>query len=230
MKIGGFQKLSLLDYPDKLSAIIWTIGCDFRCPFCYNKQIVFGEVNEIPEKEIFDYLKKRKKFLEGIVMTGGEPLLQPDLKDFIAKVKQIGYLIKIDTNGTNPKLLEGLIQEKLVDYVSMDVKAPKEKYEELAGVKVDLNKIEESIEIIKQYAPDYEFRTTLIPTLLEKEDILEIARWLKNSKRFYLQQFEQKAPLISSSMERVEPYPKEYLLETLELIKPYFKESGVRGI
>jgi pyruvate formate lyase activating enzyme len=230
MKIGGFQKLSLLDYPDKLSAIIWTIGCDFRCPFCYNKQIVFGEVNEIPEKEIFDYLKKRKKFLEGIVMTGGEPLLQTDLKDFIAKVKQIGYLIKIDTNGTNPKLLEGLIQEKLVDYVSMDVKAPKEKYEELAGVKVDLNKIEESIEIIKQYAPDYEFRTTLIPTLLEKEDILEIARWLKNSKRFYLQQFEQKAPLISSSMERVEPYPKEYLLETLELIKPYFKESGVRGI
>jgi pyruvate formate lyase activating enzyme len=229
MKIGGFQRLSLLDYPNKLSAIIWTIGCNFRCPFCYNKQIVFGEVREIPEKEIFEYLEKRKKFLEGLVITGGEPTLQPDLKEFVRKAKKIGYLVKIDTNGSNPNQIKELIEEKLVDYISMDIKAPKGKYEELAGCKVDFKRIEKSVELIKQEAPDYEFRTTFVPKLLEKADILEIARWLKTSKRYYLQQFEQKTSLISPVMERVEPYPKKYLQETLEEIKPYFKECGLRG-
>jgi pyruvate formate lyase activating enzyme len=230
MKIGGFQKLSLLDYPDKLSAIIWTIGCDFRCPFCYNRQIVFGEVNEIPAQEIFEYLEKRKKFLEGLVITGGEPTFQPDLKEFVRKAKEIGYLIKIDTNGSNPNQIKELIEEKLVDYLSMDVKAPKEKYAELAGCKVDLKRIEKSIELIKQEARDYEFRTTFVPKLLEKKDILEIAKWLETSKRYYLQQFEQKTSLISPEMEGIKSYPKEYLYETFEEIKPYFKECGIRGV
>jgi pyruvate formate lyase activating enzyme len=229
MKLGGFQKLSLLDYPDKLSAIIWTIGCNFRCPFCYNKEIVFGKVDAIPQEAIFEYLEKRKKLLEGLVITGGEPTLQPDLKEFTKHVKQIGYQIKIDTNGSNPTQIKDLIDNRLVDYISMDIKAPKERYEKLAGCKVDLKKIEKSIELIKQEAPDYEFRTTFTPKLLEKKDILEIAKWLKTSKKYYLQQFEQKHPLISSAMEEVIPYPTEYLQETLEEIKPYFKECGLRG-
>jgi len=230
MRIGGFQRLSLLDYPDRPSAIIWTIGCNFRCPFCYNKKIVFEGTDLISEKQVLCYLEKRKNFLEGVVITGGEPLIQHDLKDFIREIKKIGYFIKIDTNGANPKRLRELIEERLVDYVSMDVKAPKGRYGKTVGTKVDIAKIEESIELIKQYAPDYEFRTTLAPKLLEKGDILEIAEWLKGSKRYFLQQFERKSPLILPTMEKVKPYSKEYLRDTLKEIEPYFKECGLRGV
>ncbi len=230
MKIGGLQKTSLLDYPDHISAIIWTMGCNFRCPFCYNKKIVFEELPIIPEKEVLDFLRKRNHVLEALVITGGEPTLQNDLPDFIRKVKDMGYLVKIDTNGINPTKINDLIQNNLVDYISMDVKAPKEKYEKLAGVKVDINKIESSIELIKNSPVDYEFRTTFVPTLLEKKDIVEIGKWLKNSKRYYIQQFEKNPPFISKSMEKVKPYSKEYMYETLNEIKSYFKYCDVRGV
>ncbi len=196
MKIGGFQKTSLLDFPDKISAIIWTMDCNFRCPFCYNKQIVLGEANRIPDEEIFSFLEKRKGLLEGLVISGGEPLLQDDIISFAEKVKKLGYPIKLDTNGSCPEKLKELIDKKLVDYIAMDVKAPKNKYNELTGTKTDISKIEESIEIIKSDAPDYEFRTTFVPNLLKKEDIVEIAKWLDGAKRFYLQEFKNETPLI----------------------------------
>jgi len=230
MRIGGFQKTSLLDYPDCISAIIWTMGCNFHCPFCYNKNIVFGKVEPIPEEEILSFLKKRKGMLEGLVITGGEPLLQEDIVDFIKKVKKLGYLVKIDTNGTFPERLKELIDKKLVDYVSMDIKAPKNKYGKLAGIKANLKKIEQSIEIIKNNAPDYEFRTTFVPDLLKKEDIIKIAKWLEGSKRFYLQQFKSDTPLISSKLDNVAPYSKEDIIKTLEEIKPFFKSCDVRGV
>jgi pyruvate formate lyase activating enzyme len=230
MRIGGIQKTSLLDYPKRLSAIIWTIDCNLRCPFCYNKNLVFGKAEPIPEGEILSFLKKRQGMLEGLVISGGEPLLQEDLVDFSKKVKNLGYLIKIDTNGMFPERLKELIDKKLVDYVAMDVKAPKEKYNQLAGVKVDISKIEKSIDIIKNDAPDYEFKTTFVPDLLKKEDIIEIAKWLKGAKRFYLQQFKNNPPLVSSKLDNVASYAKEYLLETLEAIKPLFKNCEVRGV
>ena len=229
MKIGGFQKTSLLDYPDTISAIVWTVGCNFNCPFCYNVDLVKGNVNLISEEEILGFLGKRKGLLEGLVITGGEPFLQKDLKSFCKKVKKIGYLIKIDTNGTFPDKLQELVDNKLVDYVAMDVKAPKEKYTDLSGVKTDISKINKSIKIIQDKASDYEFRTTIIPDLLDKEDIVEIAHWLKGSKRFYLQQFKNDTPLISSKLLKKKLYDGVFLKETLNEIKPYFDECSIRG-
>jgi len=230
MKIGGFQKTSLLDYPKNVSAIVWTVGCNFHCPFCYNKDLVDGNVKLISEEEIFSFLEKRKGLIDGLVISGGEPLMQKDIVDFTTRVKKLGYLIKIDTNGTFPEKLQELIDKKLVDYISMDVKAPKKKYGRLAGAKTDISKIEKSIDIIRNHAPDYEFKTTFAPNLLDKNDIVEIAKWLDGSKQFYLQQFKGDTPLISSELNNIAPYPKEDLVKTLEEIKPFFKNCDVRGI
>ncbi|MCK4365209.1 MAG: anaerobic ribonucleoside-triphosphate reductase activating protein [Thermoplasmatales archaeon] len=230
MKIGGFQKTSLLDYPKEISAIIWTVGCDFRCPFCYNKDLVLDNVENIPKEEIFAFLKKRRGLLDGLVISGGEPLMQKDIVQFAEKVKKLGYLIKIDTNGMYPEKLKELIDKKLVDYIAMDVKAPKNKYDNLTGVKTNIKKIGESIEIIKNSNIDYEFKTTFAPGLLGKQDIIDIAKWLEGSKRYYLQQFKSDAPLISSKLQNVEPYSRDELIETLNDIKPYFENCEVRGI
>lgn len=230
MKIGGLQKTSLQDFPEEVSSIIWTVGCNFSCPFCYNKDLVKGNVSEIPEEEIFAFLDKRKKLIDGIVITGGEPFLQKDLKDFLKKVKKLGYKIKIDTNGTYPDKLKELIDEKLVDYIAMDIKAPKKKYNSLSGKKVDIKKIEKSIDLIKKSGVDYEFRTTYVPGLLTKEDIKDIAKWLKSSKKFFIQQFKNDVSLISSDLENTKPYLDSELVETLNDIKPYFEYCEVRGL
>jgi pyruvate formate lyase activating enzyme len=230
MQIGGFQKTSLLDYPDTISAIIWTVGCNFNCPFCYNPQLVKKKTKNLSEEEVLSFLKKRQGLIEGLSISGGEPLLQNDIVDFTKKVKKLGYLVKIDTNGTFPERLEELIEKKLVDYVAMDVKAPKKKYGQLTGVKTDIKKIERSIDIIKHNAPDYEFKTTFVPGLLKKEDILKIAQWLEGSKTYFLQQFKTDVPLISSKLEKITPYPKEYIVETFEEIQSYFKKCEMRGV
>jgi len=230
MKIGGLQKTSLQDYPKEVSSIIWTISCNFSCPFCYNKDLVSGNIENIPEDEILSFLEKRKKLVDGLVISGGEPFLQKDLKDFCKKVKKLGYKIKIDTNGTFPDKLKELIDEKLVDYIAMDVKAPKSKYDSLSGVKADIKKIEKSIEIIKKSGIDYEFKTTFAPGLLGKKDMVDIAKWLKDAKKFYLQQFKNDFPLVSSKFQDVEPYSKDELIETLNAIKPYFEICEVRGL
>ena len=230
MKIGGFQKTTLLDFPDTISAIIWTNDCNFRCPFCYNKNLVFGNAESIPEKEIISFLEKRKGLIEGIVISGGEPFLQKDLIDFIKRVKNIGYLIKIDTNGSFPLKIKQLFDEELIDYISMDIKAPKNKYNQLSGVNVAILKIEKSIELIKDRAPNYEFRTTFVPKLLKKEDVIEIGKWLEGAEKYYLQQFKNNPPLVSSEFNDIAPYPKEYVIETLEAIKPFFKFCDVRGV
>jgi len=230
MKIGGFQKTSLLDYPDRISAIVWASGCNFRCPFCYNTALALGKGNVFPEEEILSFLSKRKGLVEGVVVTGGEPLMQDDLPLFLAKIKSLGFLVKVDTNGSYPEKLEGLIENHLVDYIAMDVKAPKEKYQQLAGVPVDVSRINASIDLIRQKAPQYEFRTTFVPTLLVKEDIVEIARWLKSADRFYLQQFKRMTPVLSKNLDQVVPYPREYFQETLTAIQPFFKQCSMRGV
>jgi pyruvate formate lyase activating enzyme len=230
MQIGGFQKVSLIDYPKHLSAIIWTAGCNFRCPFCYNRDLIFGGAPSIIEEKIFSYLKKRQKILEAVVITGGEPTVQGDLKKFIKKVKKLGYLIKIDTNGTNPNMLKELLDEKLIDYIAMDIKAPKNKYSILAGVKVNIKNIGKSVKIIQKQAPDYEFRTTVVPDLLKKKDILDIAKWLKGSRRYILQQFQKPSDLIDRNLNGLKPYKAKFLKDLLKEIKLYFDYSEIRGI
>jgi pyruvate formate lyase activating enzyme len=230
MKIGGFQKTSLLDYPDRISAIVWASGCNFRCPFCYNKSLALGTAELFPEDEILSFLSKRKEQLEGVVISGGEPLGQEDIVDFIEKIKKLRFLVKIDTNGAYPEKLGELLEKQLVDYVAMDVKAPKSKYHQLAGLPVEMAKIEASIDLIKNKAPAYEFKTTFIPGLLKKEDIIEIAQWLTGADVYYLQQFKPHSPLMSSVLEKAVPYSRDYVFETLLAIKPFFKRCAMRGV
>jgi pyruvate formate lyase activating enzyme len=230
MKIGGFQKTSLLDYPDRISAIVWTSGCNFRCPFCYNRKLALGTAELFPQDEIVSFLSKRKELLEGVVISGGEPLLQDDLVDFLKRVKDLRLLVKVDTNGAFPERLDELLEQQLVDYVAMDVKAPKRKYQELSGITVDLSKIDASINLIKNKAQAYEFKTTFVPGFLTKEDIMEIAEWIKGADAFFLQQFKPMKPLVSSQLETVVPYPREYVYETLEAIRPFIKRCVVRGV
>jgi len=230
MKIGGFQKTSLLDYPKEISSIIWTVGCNFNCPFCYNVDVVKKTTKDISEKEIFSFLEKRKKVIDGLVISGGEPLLQEDIASFCEKVKKLGYKIKIDTNGTFPEKLKELIDKKLVDYIAMDIKAPKGKYSDLAGKKVDIKKIQKSIDLIRISGVDYEFKTTFVPSLLCKKDIQEIGRWLDGSEKYFLQQFKNNIPTLSSDLEEATPYSKEELLDALEEVKPFFKCCDIRGV
>lgn len=195
MLIGGLQKLTLIDYPGKVACTVFLTGCNFRCPWCYNPELVLAEAvkkhPKISEKYFFDFLKKRKGLLEGVVICGGEPTINEELPDFIKKIKKLGYLVKLDTNGSDPKMIRTLVDKKLVDYIAMDIKTGLKtpKYSKAAGLKTDLNKIKESVKIIRNSGIDYEFRTTLVPKLHQLKDIAEIARYLKGTKIYFLQQF-----------------------------------------
>lgn len=194
MLIGGIQKMSLIDYPGKIAAIVFTIGCNFRCSFCYNFEIVMNknikEIQKISENEFFDFLKTRVKKLEAVCITGGEPTLQKDLVSFIKKIKELGFLVKLDTNGTDPKILKELIDKKMVDYVAMDVKQDlvSDKYDKITQVKVDLKNIKKSIKLLLLGRVDYEFRTT-VATGITKEDLINISKFIFGAKRYYLQDF-----------------------------------------
>ena len=188
MKIGGFQKFSLIDYPGKISAVIFTQGCNFRCPYCHNPELVLPELfeKEMLFDEILDFLKLRKEKLDGVVITGGEPTLQRDLAAVIRKIKDLGYSVKLDTNGTNPEILKDLLEAKLLDYVAMDIKAPFEKYGELAGVEVGIDKIKQSVRQIMISGIDYEFRTTVVKYLLTDRDVEVLKSDFSNVKRYVL--------------------------------------------
>lgn len=231
MAIGGLQKLTLIDFPGRLATTIFLTGCNFRCPFCYASELVLPEKikkqPKISQKELFNFLKERKKLIEGVVLCGGEPTMSKGLLNLIKKIKKMGFLVKLDTNGSNPKILKKLIEEKLVDYVAMDIKGPKEKYEKFAGVKVDLKKIQESIDILKEGKVDYEFRSTIVPTLHKKEDVIEMAKWIKGAKRYFLQNFRPEKT-IDPSFEKIKPYPLEFLLEIQKAIAPFFEICQVR--
>lgn len=193
MKIAGLQKTTFLDYPDKMACVIFTAGCNMRCPFCHNKELINQEISEsvnqqISELEFFSFLEKRKDILEGVVITGGEPTLQSDLIDFCKKVKEMGFLIKLDTNGTNPRILKELIDEKLIDFVAMDMKNDWENYEKTVGVSVNLDDIKRSIEMIKNWGGKYEFRTTVVPTLHTKKSLKNIFKIIPKEK-LVLQRF-----------------------------------------
>ena len=193
MKIGGLQPVTLLDYPGLVAATIFTSGCNMRCPFCYNPGLVLPQLivkdGGLPEKELFDFLKQRKKYLDGVCITGGEPLLQPDIVNFCVKIKKLGYLIKLDTNGLQPKKLAKLIDKKLIDYIAMDIKGPVGNYQKYVGATVDTDKVKKSIAIIKDSGLAYEFRSTLAKGLHQKEDILAMAEMIRGAKKYFIQNF-----------------------------------------
>ena len=229
MIIKGLQKTTLLDFPQKLACTVFTGGCNFRCPFCHNASLVLhaGEVEAISEEEFFSYISKRKKMLDGVCITGGEPLLCPDIEDFILKIKNEGLLVKLDTNGTFPKKLEALLDKKLVDYVAMDIKNSKEKYALTAGVKEFPSEIEESINIIINKAPDYEFRTTVVKELHTTQDILDIANWIKNSKKYFLQAYVDSGDTIETGFSA---YSAEEMLKLLENTRKLLPITEIRGV
>lgn len=193
MKIAYLQRLSLIDYPGRPAAVIWTVGCNLRCPFCYNPELVLPQlsahISPLHPQEVLQVLRERKGFLEGLSVTGGEPTLQPELPEFLARVKEIDLAVKLDTNGTQPQMLALLLREKLVDYVALDVKAPWGRYPEFTGLDRDLSPlVRESLELIKKMAPDYEVRTTAAPGLAPR-DLEAIAQEVAGAKRYVLQPF-----------------------------------------
>ena len=227
MKISGFQKLTLLDFPGKVSCIIFTQGCNFKCPYCQNSGLI-GHENEylIDEEEIFSYLKKRKGILDGIVISGGEPTVQKDLDQFMRKVKELGYLVKLDTNGSNPDLIKKLIEEELVDYIAMDIKNVLSEYKDVTGVKVLEEKIKKSIKILKNSNIDHEFRTTIIKNIHDIDKILKICSYVKDEK-MYLQNFEQSENVLDKDLES---FSKEELINIEKQIKEKYPNVKVRGL
>ncbi len=230
MKISGFQKLTLLDFPGSVAATIFTPGCNFRCPFCHNAGLVLrhDEGESYDEAEVLSYLKKRCGVLDGVCITGGEPLLQKDIAEFMLKVRGMGYKIKLDTNGSNPQKLRELCEAGLVDYVAMDIKNSNEKYGEAVGLTdFDTTAVEESISYLLSGVVDYEFRTTIVSELHNEQDIENIAVRIKGAKRYFLQNFVDSGDLIGENFSAVEPEK----LETMRKIASrYIDIVGVRGV
>lgn len=227
MLICGLQKTTLIDFPGRLAATIFLGGCNLKCPWCYSRELVLPEEikkqPKISEKDLFDFLEQRKGLLEGVVICGGEPTMHKELPSFIKKIKSLGFLVKLDTNGSNPEILKDLLGQ--VDYVAMDVKLPKERYREILGV--DAKNIEASIKILKEGKTDYEFRTTVVPTIHTKKDIIEIAKWLSPAKRYYLQNFRPEKT-IDPEFEKKKPYLDKELLEIHKAIAPFFEVCQIR--
>ena len=207
MQINGFQKLTLLDYPGKVACTLFTAGCNFRCPFCHNASLVLSPdmSNGIPVEEILAYLSKRTGILEGVCITGGEPLLQRDLPELLQRIKALGYAIKLDTNGFFPDKLKELVQKELVDYVAIDIKNAKDKYAQTVGLSnFDVSKIEESVAFLLSNQVDYEFRTTIVKELHDVVDIQHIGELIKGAPRYYLQNFVDSGELIPEGLNPVE--------------------------
>lgn len=201
MLLLGLNKTTLLDYPGRVAATVFTGGCNFRCPYCHNGGLVLkpSEQLRLSEEEILSYLEKRKTVLKGVCITGGEPTLQDDLPDFLYKIKKIGYDIKLDTNGYAPVVLRKLVLEGLIDYVAMDIKSSPEAYGAAAGVEqLDLEKVEESAAFLKQEDIDFEFRTTVVKELHQKEELLAIAKWIRGCPRYFLQQYQDSGQVIGT--------------------------------
>lgn len=234
LEIKGFIETSFLDWDGKVVSTIFVPFCNFRCPFCHNSGLIENPQNykTIPIVQIEKFLVERKDFLDGICITGGEPLLHKDrgLFEFMQHIKHLGFKIKFDTNGTDPKALKKIVDDKLIDYIAMDVKGPlDERYDKLSGVKTDLKNIKQSIKIILKSGIAYEFRTSVVPTLLDTTDIIDIAKSIAGAEKFVLQQFVPENTW-DKSLSAVRPYSKEKLEEISEAVKRYIPNTLIRGV
>lgn len=230
MDFAGMQGLTLLDFPRKVACILFVQGCNLRCPFCHNSPLVHADTeNAFPEADILAFLKKRQGLLDGVVVTGGEPLLYPQLLPFLKKVKELGYAIKIDTNGTNPTLLKKIVEEGLADYVAMDIKNSPAFYAATTGIaKPDMAAIEESRDFLMSGIVDYEFRTTVVKGLHTRESIAELSYWISGAKRYFLQAFKNSGDLLSPA--GLSAFEEDEMHQLLEIAKTHIPSAQLRGI
>lgn len=230
MRICGLNKTTLLDYPGKVAATVFLGGCNFRCPFCQNGSLVLAphEQPEIPSEKLWAFLKKRRGILDGVCVTGGEPTLAAQLPEFLEKIKELGYLVKLDTNGSRPEVVEELLKNGLVDYIAMDIKTSKEQYERVAGIEhLDMEKICESVQMIMDRAPDYEFRTTVVKELHSREDFEDMGMWLEGAKVCYLQAYRDSEGVIRPGFSS---YSREELEEFADILRRTIPLVQIRGL
>lgn len=230
MKICGLQKTTLLDFPGRVAATLFTGGCNFRCPFCHNSGLLSGDAEAAYSvREILQFLEKRKRILEGVCITGGEPTLQPDLEDFIRDIRSLGLAVKLDTNGYRPDVLKALCQKGLLDYAAMDIKAGRDRYETAAGVcGLDMKRIDESIRFLLEGHLPYELRTTVVRGIHEAEDFRQIGPWIKGCRRYFLQAFKDSGDILVP--QAYDAFSAEEMRAFMELVRPYTEEVSLRGI
>ena len=222
--------MTLIDYPGKLATTVFTVGCSFRCPFCHNPELVLGSqasVNSNLEKEFLDFLKKRQGKLEGVCITGGEPTIQSDLVDFIRKIKKLGFLVKLDSNGTRPDVLKKLLDLKLLDFVAMDIKNQLENYDKTTGVKGDKDRIKLSVDLIRNSKVPYEFRTTVVPGIHTEKDFVAIAKWIEGAERYYLQEYRE-LKILDPNLKKKTKGKKIDLEKIQKKIQASFGKVGIR--
>ena len=229
MKIHGLQKMTLLDFPGKVACTVFLGGCDFRCPFCHNYELVDGSALPLMEEDaLFAFLQKRRGLLDGVAITGGEPCLRDDLPELLTRIRAMGYGIKLDTNGTHPALLRRIIGEGLVDYVAMDIKNSPEKYARTAGLEVlDLTPVRESVELLESSPIDYEFRTTVVEELHEEGDFAAIGAWIAGARRYFLQAFTDRDSVPFGNLHAPS---KEKLERCAAIVRPFVSEVHLRGV
>ena len=227
MKIKGWQKTSLIDYKPYIASVIFTGGCSFRCPYCYNPELVINpeKMQDISEKEIFDYIESKKTFIDAVCITGGEPCIYEDLIDFCRKLKEKGFLVKLNTNGSRPEILKKLIDNRLIDKVSMDIKSSFDNYDKIAGVKIDKEIIKKSIKMIMESNIDYEFNTTPVPGLVGKKEIFKIAKMIKGAKKYNLNDFQSDKELVGEELKDSKTFSKEELEELRKTAEEYVEKA-----
>lgn len=230
MRIQGLQKLTLLDFPERTACTVFTAGCNFRCPFCHNASLVVDipKEAEISEEEFFAFLQKRKGILDGVCVSGGEPLLQPDIEQFIRKIKDMGFAVKLDTNGSFPNKLIHMVEQGLVDYVAMDIKNSPETYAFTSGTEaLDIEAIKKSVSYLKEGHVPFEFRTTVVKRYHSKESFEEIGEWLSGTEKYFLQNFVDSGDLIGKNTRGCS---KEEMKEFLQVVQQYIPNAQLRGI
>ena len=228
MEISGLQKTTLLDYPGKVACTVFLAGCNLRCPFCHNASLVTRPCpSAMGEGEFFAFLKKRQGILDGVCVTGGEPTLRPGLPEFLESIKALGYAVKLDTNGTNPALLSGLLRRGLVDYVAMDIKASPNRYREVCGGVEVLEAVRKSVSVLMDSGVDYEFRTTCVKPFHDEAGMAEIGQWLQGAKQYYLQAFVDSGDLVGTG---VSGLSKEEMEGLRLAVLPYIPTTRLRGI
>jgi len=229
MKLAGLQKLTLLDFPGHVACTVFTAGCNLRCPFCHNSELVLPERKPklMDEEDFFSFLKKRQGILEGVCVTGGEPLIQKDIAPFLARIKDLGYAVKLDTNGCFPQILRALVEQGLVDFVAMDIKNSLARYAQTAGIPaLDLTAVQESVAYLMSGAVDYEFRTTVAAQLPDEESFEDIARWIAGAKRYALQEFKDSGDILTDGLT---PCTTEQMQVFLSVLKPFVPGAFLRG-
>jgi pyruvate formate lyase activating enzyme len=230
MKLGGLQKMTLLDFPGRVACTVFTAGCNFRCPFCHNSSLVVSPAApEFSQDDFFAFLRKRQGLLDGVAVTGGEPLLHPDMPELLEKIRALGFAVKLDTNGAFPERLRAVLEADLADYVAMDVKNSREKYEQTAGATGILPRVEESVALLMAGKTPFEFRTTLVDELHEPEDFAAIGRWIAGTERYFIQGFVDSGDILAGG-ERFHAASPEKAKACLEAVRPFVPNAQLRGV